>query len=101
MRNNLLYRRNQPNNRVDAIAALPLEPLEYCQKWVKTPHRERGARKHYISALAKATGLSPETIKNWGANFEKRPDYVLHTLRQADVINQIRKLTLPFDFPEE
>lgn len=62
---------------------------------------ERGYRKACITALAEATGLSPRTIGNWGQNFERRPAYVLHMLQMADRLNQIKKILLPPDFPQE
>ncbi|WP_199290118.1 hypothetical protein [Leptolyngbya sp. FACHB-36] len=65
--------------------------MEYCQRWVKADPA-RGYRKVCINALAEATGLSSRTIGNWGANFERRPRYVLHILRQADLLNQIEEL---------
>lgn len=85
---------------------LPLEPMEYCRRWVPDDPN-RNDRKACIHAIAAATGLSPKTIKDWGHDFCRRPRYVLHLLRQADLINQIRKLAaegeiaLPPDFPEE
>ncbi|WP_228061627.1 hypothetical protein [[Phormidium] sp. LEGE 05292] len=60
-----------------------------------------GYRKACIAALAEATALSERTIGNWGENFQRRPQYVLHILRMADMLNQIRKIVLPPDFPKE
>ncbi|KYC40725.1 hypothetical protein WA1_24100 [Scytonema hofmannii PCC 7110] len=87
--------------RIDALGKLPLEPLEYCRKWIDMSPDERGYRKACIAALAEATGLSPRTIGNWGQNFERRPDYVAHILRMADMLNQIRQIVLPPDFPQK
>lgn len=88
-----------PQYRIDALRELPLEPLTYCERWVNLPNDERGYRKACIAALAEATGLSPRTVANWGKNFEKRPDYVVHSLRMADMLNQIRKIVLSSDYP--
>jgi hypothetical protein len=85
----------------DVLSKQPLEPLEYCQRWVEIPPEERGYRKACIAALAEATALSPRTINDWGANFERRPDHVLHVLRMADMLNQIRKIVLPPDYPQK
>lgn len=74
-----------------------LEPIEYCQKWVNLPPEQRGYRKMCVTALAKATGLSETTIANWGKDFEKRPDYVVHSLKMADTLNQIRQIVLQLD----
>ncbi|BAT55386.1 unknown protein [Nostoc sp. NIES-3756] len=87
--------------RIDALSDLPLEPLEYCQRWVEMSPDERGYRKACIAALAEATGLSERTIGNWGQNFERRPNYVVHILRMADMLNQIRKIVLPPDYPQK
>ncbi len=62
---------------------------------------EWGYRKACIAALAEATGLSEKTIGNWGVRFDKRPNYVTHILRMADKLNQIKKIVLPPDFPQE
>nr|WP_237087597.1 hypothetical protein [Nostoc sp. PCC 7120 = FACHB-418] len=78
-----------------------MEPLEYCQRWVELSSEERGYRKACIAALAEATGLSERTIGNWGQNFDRRPNYVTHILRMADMLNQIRKIVLPPDYPQK
>ncbi|MEM9925931.1 MAG: hypothetical protein AAF915_19630 [Cyanobacteria bacterium P01_D01_bin.50] len=87
--------------RIDALNELPLEPLEYCRKWVEMSPDERGYRKACIAALAEATGLSPRTTGNWGSNFEKRPNYAAHILRMADMLNEIKNIVLPPDFPKK
>lgn len=95
---------NKPQNneyRIDALNEKPLEPIEYCSKWVEMSPDERGYRKACIAALAEATGLSPRTIGNWGSNFEKRPNYAAHILRMADMLNEIKKIVLPPDFPQK
>jgi hypothetical protein len=73
-----------------------LEPSEYCRRWVEYPN-EWGYRKACICALAKATGLSERTVNNWGATFERRPNYVLHVLKLADQLNQIKKILADHD----
>lgn len=72
---------------------MPLEPIEYCRRWVPTIEG-KGYRKTCINALAEVTGLSPSTIKDWGSNFERRPKYIPRLLRQADLLNQFRELVL-------
>lgn len=95
---------NSEEQRIDTIRQLPLEPIEYCHRWVDIDP-SRGYRKACINALAKATGLSPHTIKDWGRNFDRRPHYVPFLLRQADLLNQFKQLvitqqiTLPPNFP--
>ncbi len=95
---------NQPEQRIEAIRQLPLEPVEYCHRWVEVDPA-RGYKKVCINALSEATGLSPNTIKDWGTNFSRRPHYVPFVLRQADLINQFQQLVitqqiiLPPNFP--
>lgn len=77
--------------RLKSLRCLPLEPLNYCQRWVSVdPHRSH--RKACIHALANATGLSRHTINNWGTDFSRRPGYIPHLLRQVDLLNQIENL---------
>jgi len=87
---------------LDQLRDLPMEPADYCNRWV-TVEPGKGYLKVCINILAEATGLSPGTIKNWGPNFHRRPQYVLRLLRQADLLNQIKaleqagQLTIPDD----
>lgn len=91
---------------LDAFQKIPLEPIEYCRRWVQQ-NSGMGYRKVCINALAEATGLSPATIKDWGPNFERRPKYVPRLLRQADLLHQFRQLILsgqivmPPNFPQD
>ena len=84
---------NQEEQRIDAIRQLPLQPMEYCRRWVDIDPA-RGYRKACINALAQATGLSPHTIKDWGTNFDRRPHYIPFLLRQADLLNQFKQLVI-------
>lgn len=96
----------QTNHRFDTIRQFPLEPMEYCHRWV-SQQPGRNYRKVCINALAEVTGVSPTTVKDWGTNFDRRPKYITRLLRQADLINQFKQLvlsgmiTLPPDFPWE
>jgi hypothetical protein len=76
---------------IDRLRSLPLEPIDYCRRWVLIDPA-RSYWKVCVNALAQATGLSPKTIKNWGTNFQQRPRYIPYVLRQADLLNQIREL---------
>ncbi|MEC4990131.1 MAG: hypothetical protein SAJ37_15465 [Oscillatoria sp. PMC 1068.18] len=93
-------------SRFDQLRHLPLEPIDYCQRWV-TPDPSRNYRQVCINAIANATGLSPNTIKDWGKNFSRRPQYATRLLRYADLINQFKQLSetgevkLPSNFPRE
>ena len=76
---------------------LPLEPSEYCKSWVELSPDDWGYRKACISALAEATGLSKRTVNNWGPSFERRPNYVLHILKLANKLNQIKEIIIDPD----
>jgi hypothetical protein len=97
---------HQNKHRIDILRQLPLEPMEYCRRWVS---REPGRnyRKACINAIAQVTGASPKTVKDWGTDFRRRPKYVTRILRQADLINQFKQLVatgiinLPPNFPQE
>jgi len=92
--------------RIEAFCKIPLEPMDYCRRWVKADPN-KGYRKSCINSLVKATGLSSQTIKNWGTNFTRRPQNLPHLLRQLDLLNQFIELvktgqiTLPPNFPQQ
>ena len=84
---------------------LPLEPQEYCRKWVpiyqgKKPG-ERGYRAACVRELAKVSGVKESTIDiNWGSDFSERPGYLPRMLTLADVINSVKQIfPLPQDWP--
>jgi hypothetical protein len=93
-------------DRIGYVLAQPLEPSEYCRRWVGRDS-SRGYRKTCVNAIAVATGLSPNTVKDWGSDFSRRPQYIPLLLRRADVLNQVvqlvlsRDINLPSDFPQE
>lgn len=70
-----------------------MEPKEYCRRWVtRIQPDERGYRAECIRALEKATfGVYKfNTIdRNWGAEFERRPESALELLRVANMLNEI------------
>jgi hypothetical protein len=79
---------------IDLANGLPLmEPMEYCRRWVKhIQPGERGYRAECIRALEKATFGTYKFVtinRNWGSNFEKRPEVVLELLRVADLLNSL------------
>lgn len=79
---------------IDVANGLPLmEPSEYCRRWVKRIQPgERGYRAECIRALERATfGVYKfDTIdRNWGAEFERRPEAALELLRVANMLNEI------------
>ncbi len=97
---------HQNKHQIDILCQLPLEPMEYCRRWV-THEPGRNYRKACINAIAQVTGTSPKTVKDWGRDFRYRPKYVTRILRQADLINQFKQLVaqgiinLPSDFTQE
>ncbi|WP_442940380.1 hypothetical protein [Nostoc sp.] len=97
---------HQNKHQIDTLCQLPLEPMEYCRRWV-THEPGRNYCKACINVIAEVTGTSPKTVKDWGTEFHRRPKYVTRILRQADLINQFKQLvvkgiiTLPSDFPQE
>lgn len=70
-----------------------MEPLEYCEKYVENPKPgERGYRAACVRSLTEATfgAYSNQTIdKNWGAQFERRPEAVVRILQIAHTINSV------------
>ncbi len=79
------------------LQKIPLEPQEYCDRWVSAPKNERGYYKACVAELARATALSRRTIEGWGPNFEKCPDSAKVTLRYKDMLNQIKGVVCPAD----
>lgn len=73
-----------------------MSPEEYCRIWVpvlyNTLPEQRGYKARCLEELAKVTGFTEQSIKNWGANFEGHPDYVKVILKQANIINEFRQL---------
>lgn len=79
---------------IDVANGLPLmEPSEYCRRWVThIQPGERGYRAECIRALERATfGVYKfDTIdRNWGSDFERRPESALELLRVANMLNEI------------
>lgn len=80
----LAPRHKKIKDRLEGLRREPLEPIEFCRKWVPVPEGERGWRKACIQYLAKVTGKPERTIDDWGADFSSRPKDVLVTLEYAD-----------------
>lgn len=92
--------------RIEALRKIPLEPIDYCNRWVPL-NPNKGYRKSCINALTKASGLSSQTVKNWGRNFSRRPQNLPYVLRHLDLLNQVielvkaGKIKPPPDFPQQ
>lgn len=92
--------------RLEVLRQLPLEPAAYCDRWVERDPN-RSYRKACINSLAKATGLSCQTVKDWESDFSRRPRYIPHLLRQVGLLNQLQSLSqnqrvfIPFDALQE
>ena len=106
----LVKRFHQQYQWMEGIRRLPLEPQEYCEKWIPTLYGkqpgERGYKAACIRELARVSGVSPENIeRNWGLTdlaFDSAPSYLPRMLRMADIINQaVKVLPLPPDFIEK
>lgn len=92
----LVNRAFKPHHELDALSDIPLEPSDYCSKWVpKLWHieqGERGYRKACMAEIARVTSISKNTINTWGSDFSDCPSHVKQSLRMADIINTIREL---------
>ncbi len=83
------------------LLRIPLEPKEYCERWVDFPKEERGYYTACVSALAKVTGLSRRTVEKWGPEFKGCPDQTKLMLRYRDILNQIKRSLSDLDNLEE
>lgn len=80
----------EKQRQIAQLAETPLEPLEFCQRWVKCPAPgERGYQAACVRELARACGISKLTVKGWGQNFQKRPSQIPNMLRVVDMLRQI------------
>ncbi len=94
------FRKQQ--SRLEEIAGTPLEPMEFCQRWVKSPTSgERGYHAACVRELAKACGISELTVKGWGQNFQKYPSHIPTMLRTVDLLRQMLLHFDQFDLIEE
>ena len=101
-----LYRKAQRSDyrsrRLDELRGKPLEPADFCARWITSiDPNDRGYYSACVRELAKATGLSERTVNGWGADFAKRPKYIIILLRKEDLIRQMRLLLDKFDQLEE
>ncbi len=48
-----------------------------------------GYRQKAIAEISRATGLSPNSIKGWGKNFDTDSTYILKLLDYADMANEL------------
>nr|WP_290224108.1 hypothetical protein [Trichocoleus desertorum] len=70
----------------------PLEPAEYCQRWVFHPLHLQNYKQACDQALAQACGLLPTEVQLWGKEWRKRPGYVPYLLRLADTVKRSQAL---------
>ncbi len=65
----------------------------YLNKWMLTLYglkpEDWGYRQKAIAEISRATGLSPNSIKGWGKNFDTDSTYVLKLLDYADMANEL------------
>lgn len=87
-------------DRIIATIDQPLEPADFCEKWVKLPLHQRDYRRACEEAIADALGfISFGEVSMWGKNWKKRPDYVPYLLRLADIIKEAKTLGVCADKP--
>ena len=97
----LLLERRIRDNKWRRVLALPLDPIEYCKKWVALDPDERGYREECIKALMLATGCVRRTAERWLVDPSKCEATAKMALRSRDALNQIHKLSeLPPDLEE-
>lgn len=71
-----------------------MEPSDFCRQWIKSPKPDQwGYRQACIKLLAEATGLTENTISNWGKDFQSRPSYILNILEKDHIIRLIQEKT--------
>ncbi|MEP0873370.1 hypothetical protein NDA01_26780 [Trichocoleus desertorum AS-A10] len=70
----------------------PLEPVEYCQRWVFHPLHLQNYKQACDQALAQACGLLSADVQLWGKEWRKRPGYVPYLLRLADTVKRSQTL---------
>jgi len=69
-----------------------LEPSDFCRHWIKSPKpNEWRYRQACIKLLAEATGLTENTVSNWGKDFQNRPSYILNILEKDHIIRLIQQ----------
>lgn len=90
-------KRRRQHHRIDELKAIPLEPIDFCKKWLDFPPEERGFYTRCVRELARVTGLTERAIHGWGPEFRGRPEYILKLLRKEDLLRQIRDLVQGMD----
>lgn len=86
------------NRRLNELLEKPLEPKEFCARWVRSVAPEdRGYYSACVRELARVTEYSERTIQGWGPDFAKRPKIVVILLRKEDLIRQMREKLNEFD----
>jgi hypothetical protein len=93
-----------PSRRESAIKeqitrSKTVTPKEYCDKWVTKKSGLQPDEWGYASAcvreLAKVLGCSEITVRGWGKDFSKYPDYVTVNLSNVDKLNAIAEILEP------
>lgn len=71
-------------------------PKEYCDRWVTKRSGLQPDEWGYSSAcvreLANALGCSEVTVRGWGKDFGKHPEYVKVNLSNVDKLNAIAEI---------
>ena len=81
------------------VRAKSVTPKEYCDKWVTKRSGLQSDEWGYASAcvreLARVLGCSEVTIRKWGKDFSKHPEYVELSLSNVDKLNAIAEILQP------
>lgn len=82
--------------RFERLKRKPLEPLDFCNRWIPKLYNvqpdERGYKAACIRELEKITGTQYTTIeRNWGADFSNRPEWVPRILKREHLLNLIQQ----------
>ena len=78
----------------------PLEPTEFCEKWIPVKRNKKpgeyGYRKQCRKLLAELTGYGETTCNNWLSTPKEVPQLVRPYLRLVDTLWQIQQI-LPLE----
>lgn len=92
--------RKNRHHKIDVIARKPLNPSEYCRRWVDADPEERGYKTKCKQVISRITGVSIRSMERWGEDLNECPEYVKRALRKQDILNQIKE-TLKADIEDE
>jgi hypothetical protein len=96
---NPLRSRRESAIKEQITRAKAVTPKEYCDRWVTKKSGLQPDEWGYASAcvreLAKVLGCSETTVRGWGRDFGKFPEYVRASLSNVDKLNAIAEILDP------